>query len=96
MAAVPNVTLSRILQSRAEGPIVDSRETLEALRKLALRMMSDLEPVNDRSKYFDVRSFEDDIRALDIVSAPGCKKIAYLNSKYLFIDISRSPLYSHD
>ena len=70
---VPNVLLSQILQSRAEGPVVDSHETLEALRKLALRMMSNLEPVNDRSKYFDVRLFEDGIRALDIVPAPGRK-----------------------
>ena len=75
---VPNVTLGQILQSRAEGPVVDSLETLEALRKLALRMMSNLEPVNNRSKYFDVRLFEDGIRALDIVPAPGRKVNAHI------------------
>ena len=71
--ATPRLTLSHIERSRAEGPVVDSRGTLEALRKLALRMMEDLEPVNSRNNYFDVRLFEDEVRALDIVLCAGSK-----------------------
>jgi len=60
--------LTQIERSRAESPVVRSREGLEALRSLALRLLRDLEPVNDRSAYFDVRLFEDSVSSLDIVA----------------------------
>ena len=63
--------LTQIERSRAESPVVRSREGLEALRSLALRLLRDLEPVNDRSAYFDARLFEDSVSSLDIVRLIG-------------------------
>ncbi|KAH8097171.1 hypothetical protein JL720_52 [Aureococcus anophagefferens] len=60
--------LSMIERSRADGPVVVSREALELLRALALRLLRALEPVNDRSAYFDARLFDDSISSLDVVA----------------------------
>ena len=67
--------LTQIERSRAESPVVRSREGLEALRSLALRLLRDLEPVNDRSAYFDVRLFEDSVSSLDIVRLPYANEL---------------------
>ncbi|KAH8053997.1 hypothetical protein JL722_9162 [Aureococcus anophagefferens] len=60
--------LRMIERSRADGPVVVSREALELLRALALRLLRALEPVNDRSAYFDARLFDDSISSLDVVA----------------------------